>query len=166
MFRPDRRSFVMAFTAAAALMIAGCQTARQPGLWSAAQIAALTEAGFIQTERGWEFSMNDRLLFPSDQGNVDPAQAATITRIARGLLAVAIRHVTIEGHTDNTGRSAHNLTLSKRRAQSVAQLFEISGFAAGDIVTVGLGARYPVESNASSDGRRENRRVVVLITAP
>lgn len=165
MFRPDRRSFMLSF-AAAALVLAGCRTARQPGAWTAAQIAALTGAGFVQTERGWEFSMNDRLLFPSDQGDVDPAQAAIITRIARELLAVGIRHVAIEGHTDNTGRTAHNLALSARRARSVARLFEISGFAAGDIATAGLAARYPVEDNATPEGRRENRRVVVLITAP
>jgi outer membrane protein OmpA-like peptidoglycan-associated protein len=164
MFALVRRSLPLCVTAA--LLLAGCQTARQPGPWTSAQVAALTQAGFVKTERGWEFSVNDRLLFPTDEGSVDPGQATVVTQMAQNLLAVDIRHATIEGHTDRTGTIQYNLDLSKRRADSVAALFATAGFPPENLRAIGLGESYPVDNNTTAAGRRENRRVVVLLAVP
>ena len=69
----------------------------------------------------------------------------------------------IEGHTDSTGPEAYNLALSQRRAQSVADYIVSQSYAvkAEDIEIVGLGESEPVASNATEQGRAENRRVVV-----
>ena len=71
----------------------------------------------------------------------------------------------IEGHTDATGTAAHNLTLSDRRAASVAQSLP-DGFAipAENLMIQGYGARHPRLS--ASGAEAGNRRVVIRRISP
>lgn len=150
-----------------ALTLAGCQVSLHGrGPWSSRQIEAMRAEGFTPTARGWELSVNDRLLFPTDESRVDPDKAKTVSRMAAHLRAVSIRHAMIEGHADWTGSAQHNQALSKQRADAVADVFASVGFARSDLRTEGLGERYPIEDNTTASGRRENRRVVILLTAP
>ncbi|NIJ65427.1 OOP family OmpA-OmpF porin [Sphingomonas leidyi] len=150
-----------------ALLLAGCQASMHPKpLWTAPQLEVMRAAGFVQTDRGWELSVADRLLFASDESRVDEKQAVAIARIASNLQAVDIRHATIEGHADITGTRRHNLILSGQRARAVASVFVGAGFDRGNIRTEGLGDRYPIEDNRTAEGRQENRRVVILLSAP
>lgn len=168
MTRPFRRHAVP-IAALALLLAGGCATTgRLPDTapFTAAQVAMMRDAGFQHTGRGWEFSMADRLLFETDKSDVLPGQAGTIGRITHQLSDVGIAHVEVEGHTDNTGSAEHNDELSLRRATAVADVMAANGLDRTGIKTQGLGQRYPVESNSTSAGRRENRRVVILITAP
>jgi OOP family OmpA-OmpF porin len=153
---------------AGGLALAGCAATPPPGSgpFSGPQIAAMQKAGFVKADRGWEFSMADRLLFATDRSEVLPGQATVITHMAQALQDVGIRHVDVEGHTDGTGGVRYNDALSVRRAGAVAEVMIASGLRREDIKVVGLGERYPVDTNATAAGRRENRRVVVLITAP
>lgn len=70
----------------------------------------------------------------------------------------------IEGHTDSSGPEAYNLALSKRRAQAVADYIVSRAYnvRASDIEVVGVGESNPVVSNATAEGRAENRRVVIF----
>jgi len=160
------------FPLAAGLMLAGgCATPGQPpavaaGPFTPAQETAMREAGFIKSDRGWELSVSDRLLFATDQAEVLPGQASIIERMTRALVDVGIAHLEVEGHTDRTGSARHNDLLSAKRAEAVAGVIAANGMERANIKTVGLGQRYPVESNATAAGRRENRRVVILVTAP
>ncbi|WP_447728748.1 OmpA family protein [Sphingomonas koreensis] len=154
------------FLALAALILSGCQMSKDKSPWTRAQRAVFTSEGFTETDRGWEFSINDRLLFATDESTVLPAQVGSIRRIAGRLLGVDIRHAAVEGHADGSGGAEHNQRLSERRAAAVAEVLAGSGFAPSAVSTVGLGDRFPVETNATVEGRRENRRVVILITAP
>lgn len=154
------------FLALAALILGGCQMSKDKSPWTRAQRAVFVEEGFTETDRGWEFSINDRLLFATDESVVLPEQVASIRRISGRLLGVGISHAAVEGHADGTGSADHNQRLSERRAAAVAEVLAASGFARSAVTTTGLGDRFPVESNATVEGRRENRRVVILITAP
>jgi len=71
----------------------------------------------------------------------------------------------IEGHTDGTGAAAHNLTLSDRRAESVA-LALIEGFAIPpeNLIIQGYGARYPQIQTAGAEAG--NRRVAIRRISP
>jgi chemotaxis protein MotB len=73
------------------------------------------------------------------------------------------RLVRISGHTDNTGREAHNLALSKQRADVVAEYLVSNGIDINRVETSGLGSAKPIEVNTSDEGRRKNRRVELLI---
>jgi outer membrane protein OmpA-like peptidoglycan-associated protein len=146
------------------MALAACQTPGPPHL-TKAQVTALQTQGFERTPRGWEFGIQDRLLFPVDDSHLSADERQSVARIAAALLGVGISRATIEGHADDTGSSEHNLILSRERAEAVAKEMQASGFPAVGLTVVGLGEKYPVDSNRTSKGRRENRRVAVVISA-
>lgn len=146
------------------LILCGCQTVppQSSGL-DARQVAALRAQGFIESESGWLFDISSRLLFPTDTSEIDPAQAETVRRMAGALCAVDIRSARIEGHADNTGGADYNRQLSERRALAVANALVEGGMPRARLRAEGLGDTQPIESNATRDGRAENRRVAVIV---
>jgi len=68
----------------------------------------------------------------------------------------------IIGHTDNTGDAAYNQSLSERRASSVAGALVNRGVSQR-IITDGAGEGQPVATNATAEGRAQNRRVEIKI---
>lgn len=71
--------------------------------------------------------------------------------------------ITVSGHTDSTGSSEYNQTLSENRANSVKSYLVQQGVASGRVLSKGLGKRYPVASNDSAAGREQNRRVELML---
>lgn len=69
----------------------------------------------------------------------------------------------IEGHTDNVGKEAKNLDLSKRRAASVKNYFISKGVAADRLDSEGYGQIRPIADNKTAAGRTENRRVEIKL---
>jgi len=100
------------------------------------------------------------ILFDTDSDRIKPDSAATIKMIASGLQSNAGSNFLIEGHTDSTGDAAHNMDLSKRRAEAVKSvLVSQFGIDGARLTTAGLGSTKPVASNNTPTGRAENRRV-------
>jgi len=71
--------------------------------------------------------------------------------------------IEIMGHTDSSGSREYNQSLSERRAVSVSQYFASRGVNSLRLATYGHGEDYPVASNASDQGRSENRRVEIVL---
>jgi OmpA-OmpF porin, OOP family len=67
--------------------------------------------------------------------------------------------ISIEGHTDNTGKEDKNQVLSEKRAEAVKAYFVKKGISADRLVTVGYGQSTPIADNKTVKGRAENRRV-------
>ena len=155
-----RRLLVAAFAA----LLAACQSVPPPTGFSPAQVAVLQSQGFVEAGPGWELSMPERLLFPSNESGLPADQQERIGNIAGKLVSIGITTARVEGHTDSTGTSAYNLTLSEARAQAVAAPMRASGmqFTADQIV--GRGETLPLSSNTTAEGRQDNRRVVVIVT--
>jgi outer membrane protein OmpA-like peptidoglycan-associated protein len=65
----------------------------------------------------------------------------------------------VQGHTDNVGPKAANLSLSEQRAKTVVSWLTGKGIAAARLVPKGYGDTAPVEANDTADGRAKNRRV-------
>jgi len=80
----------------------------------------------------------------------------SVTTVLKEFDQTAIR---VAGHTDSTGPSDYNQTLSEQRAQSVGSYLVNQGIAAGRVQTTGYGERYPIASNETETGRAQNRRV-------
>ena len=78
---------------------------------------------------------------------------------------ILFTNVQIFGHTDNTGSRATNEKLSLNRANAVKSYLVDSGVASYRMETKGLAYDYPVASNDTAEGRAQNRRVEVYITA-
>lgn len=69
----------------------------------------------------------------------------------------------IEGHTDNVGKSAANVDLSKKRAGAVKEgLVKTAKIDASRLTTDGFGDGKPVGDNKTEDGRAKNRRVELV----
>jgi outer membrane protein OmpA-like peptidoglycan-associated protein len=75
------------------------------------------------------------------------------------------RRITVEGHAskESAAQEAYNQRLSERRAENVADALARDGVKGGQISARGLGTRSPIASNDTEDGRRQNRRVEVVI---
>ena len=70
----------------------------------------------------------------------------------------------MEGHTDSRGSATKNLEISQRRAQSIKKYFANTfGIAPERITAEGFGETRPIASNATPEGRRKNRRVLVIL---
>lgn len=103
------------------------------------------------------------LLFAVDSASLRPDLQNDLRVISRNLVDYPRSDIIVVGHTDNTGSAAYNQTLSERRAASVAQVLRSQGVAANRIQTIGRGLTQPVASNATPEGRRQNRRVEIFI---
>jgi OOP family OmpA-OmpF porin len=72
--------------------------------------------------------------------------------------------IVIEGHTDSVGTTAYNQKLSQERAHAVKKyMVEKSGIDAKRIIAEGFGQEQPIDSNATKEGRRKNRRVEAAV---
>jgi outer membrane protein OmpA-like peptidoglycan-associated protein len=69
----------------------------------------------------------------------------------------------VVGHTDNIGGDASNLKLGQARAEAIASLLKSNGIAADRIEVSSKGESEPVADNATEDGQRQNRRVVLTV---
>jgi outer membrane protein OmpA-like peptidoglycan-associated protein/curli biogenesis system outer membrane secretion channel CsgG len=100
------------------------------------------------------------ILFDTDSDHVKPESAVVIQSIAKGLMQATDLNFEIDGHTDSTGVAAHNLELSKRRAEAVKNIL-VSQFSidAGRLTTAGFGSSKPIDSNSTPEGKANNRRV-------
>ena len=73
--------------------------------------------------------------------------------------------VVVAGHTDSSGNATYNKGLSLRRAQSVADYLVSKGVRKDAIRVIGRGSAEPLVSNDTLEGRKENRRVDILVVA-
>lgn len=104
------------------------------------------------------------IYFDHDQAVVKPESRASMEIIAEYLQQDATANVYIVGHTDNTGTDAHNIGLSKRRAEAVvSSLVQEYGIKNNRLVAHGVGPVAPVTTNSTDSGRAENRRVEIVL---
>jgi len=93
-----------------------------------------------------------------------------VIRTLAPILAAGRYVVSVEGHTDDipikTDRFPSNWELSAQRAATVVRELAESGVGSGRLQAVGYGESRPIVSNETEDGRRENRRVTLLLRTP
>ncbi|MES3025519.1 MAG: flagellar motor protein MotD [Pseudomonadota bacterium] len=121
-----------------------------------------------QSGIGVSIEINASVLF-------EPGQAALTEQSQQTLGAVAVllrddpHLLQVEGHTDptpiNNAQFASNWELSAVRAASVVRLFIDGGVAEQRLTVLGHGAKLPVASNGTPEGRARNRRVAVTIVS-
>ncbi|OOE71542.1 outer membrane beta-barrel protein [Salinivibrio kushneri] len=100
-------------------------------------------------------------MFGFDKASLSEQAIASLQPLVDRLLKYDEATATIVGHTDSQGPAAYNQTLSKERAQVVADVFLDAGIAAERLTVMGKGESAPTASNDTADGRAKNRRVEV-----
>jgi len=100
------------------------------------------------------------ILFDVSSDKIKPESYGVLKDIAGTLKENAGVKVKIIGHTDTDGNDADNLSLSKRRAESVkANLVKEFGIDESRIQTDGMGESQPVDKNTTNEAKSNNRRV-------
>jgi OOP family OmpA-OmpF porin len=105
----------------------------------------------------------DSLNFESATTKLTPESEKTVSDLAAILKAYSTTAVQLEGHTDNTGDAAANKKLSQDRADVVKELLVKGGIDASRITTAGYGQEKPIASNATEDGKAQNRRLELVV---
>ena len=103
------------------------------------------------------------IYFDLDKAELKPESKPQVDEIAALLKADPALKLIVVGHTDNQGAAAHNIELSKKRAEAVAAGLQTQyGIAADRLLAQGMGSAAPVASNDSDTGRAKNRRVELV----
>ena len=97
--------------------------------------------------------------FETDQAALTPDDQAMLDRAADAMKSNPNAHLRVEGFTDNAGSDTHNLTLSQRRANAVAEYLKSKGVDGSRLTGDGFGESNPVDTNATAAGKADNRRV-------
>ncbi len=107
--------------------------------------------------------MPGNITFATDSADIASSFYTPLNNLAGSFRQYNQNSIEIVGHTDSTGNHAYNMGLSQRRAQSVANYLMAQGVDASRLSTRGAGPDQPVASNATADGRAQNRRVEVTL---
>jgi len=134
-------------------------------------LAPLVDKNLIKITRDklWvKVEMNNRILFASGNARLTERGYPILEELAEVVRNLP-NHIDVEGHTDNlpirTSVYPSNWELSAARAASVVHLFSRNGVDPKRLSAIGYGQYRPVADNATSKGRRSNRRVVMVILA-
>ena len=114
-----------------------------------------------QTPRGPMLTLDD-VLFDFEEDSLQPEARSIARQAAKWLKKNPDRIAVVEGHTDHTGPSEFNLSLSERRAQAIRAALLDEGVPSSRIRAKGYGMTRPVASNDTREGRQANRRVEIV----
>ena len=136
----------------------------------AEELAALENAKVetVEDANGLEaikVTFDSGILFALNSSNLSDASKNNLSKFAMQMQDLPETDITIYGHTDNTGSDAVNERLSKERAQSVQNYLKLCGISDSRMTSEGMSYHMPVASNETAEGRAQNRRVEVYITA-
>ena len=107
--------------------------------------------------------VNLNINFDTNKSNIKDSYNTRIVEFANMLKANPKLKATIGAHTDSVGSDAYNQKLSERRAASTVNALKALKVDAARIKAVGYGETKPTASNATAEGRAENRRVEAVM---
>ena len=115
----------------------------------------------------------DKILFDSGKAALKPAGIKVLQQIGDILNSAVDKNIQVEGHTDNVpisgglaARYPSNWELSTARATTVLHFLQDKVGVSGErLSAVGYGEYQPISSNATAEGRAENRRIQIVLTA-
>ena len=105
------------------------------------------------------------VYFDTDEHDVDAFTALSqkVTTIVNVLTANPSANISIEGHTDSTGSSSYNKSLSDKRVKYIKKRLKDAGISPSRLSTKSFGEAMPKASNKTKEGRAANRRVEIKV---
>ena len=111
-------------------------------------------------------SIELKVLFDNDKSLVKPNYYPEVKRVADFMARHPEVSATIEGHTDSNASDQYNLALSQRRVDAIKKiLINNYGVPAARLKSIEYGESRPIATNATAEGRQQNRRVVAVFQA-
>jgi outer membrane protein OmpA-like peptidoglycan-associated protein len=108
-------------------------------------------------------NMPGNITFAVNSADISASFYQVLNSVALVLKEFDKTMVEVAGHTDSDGSEAYNQQLSERRASSVVAYLVSQNLRADRFLTVGAGETKPVASNATPEGKQQNRRVEITI---
>jgi chemotaxis protein MotB len=110
----------------------------------------------------------ENVLFPSGSAELSRDGELALMEMAVILKQFADRRFMVAGHTDNqpvkaTEKHKDNWELSLSRAVVVTRFLVEAKVKPSNLVAAGYGEHDPIASNKSAEGRRENRRIDLVL---
>lgn len=105
------------------------------------------------------------VYFATGKYNITPNSQLAIDKLVKIFTEYPETNILVEGHTDNVGSDASNMTLSERRAMAVGTELKKDGLAATRLTIKWYGESQPKGDNTTMEGKASNRRVEFSITA-
>lgn len=72
------------------------------------------------------------------------------------------KSVSLASHTDSSGSSQLNQTLSQQRADYIRDILITKGVSSKNITSIGYGESQPIANNSTKLGRQQNRRITLV----
>lgn len=128
----------------------------------------LAQTGVSVTRMGDQIILNmpNNVTFDTNESVIKPQGATTLKGVAMVLKEYNKTSINVVGHTDSTGTDAINNRLSQERAEGVAYHLINQGVNPNRFQIYGASSRNPVASNATAEGRAQNRRVEITLNPP
>lgn len=155
-------------------VVLGASIGGDPGMYISKQMDLQAQAmgkredksmRIMRLGEGIKVTFDGTILFPENSDSIAVQSYESLKHVAEILNEYAESNIVIEGHTDDLGSKSHNLKLSVKRATSVADFLKENRVSGDRIRIVGYGESQPLFSNSTGEGRSQNRRVELLITA-
>jgi chemotaxis protein MotB len=136
-----------------------------------AKFKSMIDAGKLQVEirNGLMLvKLPDNILFDPGKTDLKPAGQEAIKQVTAILAGIEGRKFQVTGHTDNKPLSHHsafksNWELSTQRAVEVVKFMSKNGMDEKRLSAAGYADTLPVGDNGSEDGRRQNRRIEIVV---
>ena len=128
----------------------------------AAQVETVEDANGLKAIK---VTFDSGILFATNKSNLSAEAKSNLKKFADEMKDLSDTDITIYGHTDNTGSAEVNERLSLQRANAVPAELQADGIAKSRITTEGKSFTMPVADNSTAEGRAQNRRVEVFISA-
>ena len=128
----------------------------------AAQVETVEDASGLKAIK---VTFDSGILFATNKSNLSAEAKSNLKKFADEMKDLTDTDITIYGHTDNTGSAEVNERLSLQRANAVSAELQADGIAKSRITTEGKSFTMPVADNSTAEGRAQNRRVEVFISA-
>lgn len=132
------------------------------------QLGEAAEVQTVQDQNGLQaikVVFNSAILFPTNGTTLSNSAKSDLAQFAASLRNNPNTDVTIDGYTDNTGTYEVNQRVANGRADAVRTFLVNSGVAASRLSAHGIPMADYVASNDTPEGRAQNRRVEIYITA-
>jgi len=111
--------------------------------------------------------LSENILFDSGKSDLKKEGQEALTEVASVLASIPNRDFQIAGHTDDipikSAKFPSNWELSTARAVEVTRFLATKGVDPARLSAAGYAETQPVASNADAEGRKQNRRIEIVL---
>ncbi|MBR3386769.1 MAG: OmpA family protein [Bacteroidales bacterium] len=127
-----------------------------------AQVETVTDVNGLKAIK---VTFDSGILFDFNKATLKADAKRNLDKFASEMADLPDTDITVLGHTDNVGTAEANQKVSDNRANAVSNYLQGKGISKDRIIAEGHSYNDPVADNSTAEGRAQNRRVEIYISA-